>query len=207
LHGYSLIGVTRSGQTNNDRVLMLDWRFMAQGEQWPRWSLWDFGSFASLAQAIDTNNRPRIFAGGYDGYVYKLDQTTRTHNNTSINYNWTTPFLSYGGEYYLKVINALSIGIAPKNGNPVTVGWTRDDNAQQTTTISQVSGAALDSFVLDTDVLGGSSFVPRFTELEEGGEFRSVQYDVTENALGSDVEIHNLGASLTFGSYSTENNL
>ena len=39
---------------------------------------------------------PRIFAGGYDGYVYKLDQTTRTHNNTSINYNWTTPFLSYG---------------------------------------------------------------------------------------------------------------
>lgn len=207
LHGYSLISVTRSGQTSNDRVLMLDWRFMAQGETWPRWSLWDFGSFASLAQAIDTNNRPRIFAGGYDGYVYKLDQTTRTHNNTSINYNWTTPFLSYGGEYYLKVINALSIGIAPKNGNPVTVGWTRDDNAQQTTTISQVSGAALDSFVLDTDVLGGSSFVPRFTELEEGGEFRSVQYEVTENALGSDVEIHNLGASLTFGSYSTENNL
>lgn len=96
LHGYSLISVTRSGQTSNDRVLMLDWRFMAQGEQWPRWSLWDFGSFASLAQAIDTNNRPRIFAGGYDGYVYKLDQTTRTHNNTSINYNWTTPFLSYG---------------------------------------------------------------------------------------------------------------
>mgnify|MGYP003417235200 FL=1 len=65
----------------------------------------------------------------------------------------------------------------------------------------------MDSFVLDTDVLGGSSFVPRFTELEEGGEFRSVQYEVTENALGSDVEIHNLGASLTFGSYSTENNL
>ena len=31
LHGYSLISVTRSGQTSNDRVLMLDWRFMAQG--------------------------------------------------------------------------------------------------------------------------------------------------------------------------------
>lgn len=207
LHGYSLISVTRSGQTSNDRVLMLDWRFMAQGEQWPRWSLWDFGSFASMCQAIDTNNRPRIFAGAYDGYVYKLDQTTRTHNNTSINYNWATPFLSYGGEYYLKVINAISIGIAPKNGNPVTVGWTRDDNAQQTTTISQSSGAALDAFVLDTDVLGGSSFQPRFTELEGGGEFRAIQYEITENALASDVEIHNLGASLTFSGYSTENSL
>lgn len=205
LHGYTLITVTRSGQTSNDRVLMLDWRFMAQGEQWPRWSLWDFGSFASLAHCIDTNNRPRIFAGAYDGYVYKMDQTTRTHNNTSINYNWATPFLSYGGEYYLKVINAISLGIAPKNGNPITVGWTRDDNAQQTTTISQSSGAALDAFILDTDVLGGSSFVPRFTELETGGEFRAIQYELTENALDSDVEIHNLGASLTFSGYSTEN--
>lgn len=115
--------------------------------------------------------------------------------------------MSYGGEYYLKVINAISLGIAPKNGNPITVGWTRDDNAQQTTTIDQTSGAALDAFILDTDVLGGSSFQPRFSELETGGEFRSIQYEVTENALASDVEIHNLGASLTFSGYSTENSL
>lgn len=205
LRGYTLINITRSGQSVNDRCLMLDWRFMAQGEQWPRWALWDFPSFASIALAVDTNNRPRLFAGGYDGFVYKLDQTTRTHNSTSINYNWVTPFLSYGGEFYLKTINVLSLGIAPKNGNDITIGWTRDNEAQQTTTVSQTAGAQLDTFVLDTDVLGGSSFQPRFTELEEGGEFRSIQYEVIENVVASDVEIHNLGASITQSGYSTEN--
>lgn len=205
LHGYTLIPVTRSGQTTNDRCLMMDWRFMAQGEQWPRWSLWDFGNFASVAQVIDTNARPRLFTGGYDGFVYKMDQTTRTHKNTSINYDWATPFLSYGSEYHLKVVNALSVGIAPKNGNDITIGWTRDNEAQQITTVSQTAGAQLDSFVLDLDVLGGGNFQPRFTELEEGGEFRSIQYEVIENQVASDVEIHNLGASITFSGYSTEN--
>jgi hypothetical protein len=205
LRGYTLITVTRSGQTSNDRCLMLDWRFMASGEQWPRWSLWDFGAFASMSLCIDTNNRPRIFSGGYDGYVYKMDQSTRTHNDTSINYQVQTPFLSYGGEFYYKTINALSIGISPKNSNPVTLGWTRDDAAQQTVTVDQNSGTPLDSFVLDEDTLGGSAFVPRFVELEEGGEFRAIQYEITENALASDVEIHNIGASVSFSGYGTEN--
>lgn len=205
LRGYSLITVTRSGQTNNDRCLLLDWRFMQQGESWPRWALWDFGSFASMALCIDTNNRPRIFAGAHDGLVYKLDQTTRTHNNTSISFQGETPFLTYGSDFYEKTISVVSVGVAPKNDNDITIGWTRDDNAQQTVTVSQVAGAQLDSFELDIDRLGGSTFQPRFVELEDGGQFRAIQYSITENALASDVEIHNLGASITPSGYSTEN--
>lgn len=205
LRGYTLISFPLAGITNNNRCLMLDWRFLAQGEPYPRWSLWDFGSFASLGYAIDTNQRPRIFAGGYDGFVYRLDQSTRAHNSTSINYNVKTPFLTYGSEYHTKTISVASIGMAPLNTNTGTFGWTRDTAAEQTLTFTQNGGAVLDSFELDTDVLGGALFTQRFIELEEGGDFRSIQYRLNDNNINGDLEVHNLGAALTPTGYSTEN--
>jgi len=205
LRGYTLITFPLSGYTTNNRCLMLDWRFMAQGEPHPRWAPWDFGSFASLGYTLDTSNRPRIFAGGYDGYVYRLDQSTRTHNSTSINFNVKTPFLTYGSEFHTKSISIASVGFAAHNANTGTFGWTRDTNAEQTQTFTQSAGSVLDSFLLDTDVLGGALFTQRFLELEDGGDFRSVQYRINDNNNNGDLEVHNIGAALTPTGYSTEN--
>ena len=204
LRGYTLVAFPLAGITNNTRCLLLDWRFLAQGEPYPRWSLWDFGSFASLGYCLDTSNRPRIFAGGYDGYVYRLDQSTRTHNSTSINYDIKTPFLTYGSEYHLKSLSAASVGIAARSTSTVTFGWQADGTTAQTTTFTQSAGSALGSFVLGTDSLGGASFTQRFLQ-ELHGEFRSVQYRINENTNNADVEVHNLGAAITPSGYSTEN--
>lgn len=204
LRGYSLISFALSGTTNNTRCLMLDWRFLAQGDPYPRWSLWDFGSFATLGYGLDTSNRSRIFAGGYDGYVYLLDQSDRTHNSTSINCNVTTPFLTYGSELATKTISVVSVGLAPKNTNSATFGYTRDSNTEQTTTFTQNAGAILGTFLLGTDTLGGSRFTQRFID-ELDGDFRSIQYRLNDNTLASDIEIHNIGAALTPTGYSTEN--
>lgn len=204
LRGLTLITFPLSGYTNNNRCLMLDWRFMAQGEPYPRWALWDFGAFASLGYVIDTNNRPRIFAGGYDGYVYRLDQSTRTHNSTSINYTVRTPYLTYGSEYRTKCISDAAVGHYPRSSSTVTFGWTCDSNTEQTTTFSQSGGTVLGTFLLGTDVLGGSRFTQRFIQ-ELNGEFRSIQYRINENADNSDFEMHNIGAALTPTGYSTEN--
>lgn len=204
LRGYTLITFPQNGITNNNRCLMLDWRFMAQGEPHPRWALWDFGSFASLGYCLDTNNRPRIFAGGYDGYVYRLDQSSRTHNSTSINYDVKTPFLTYGSEYYTKSISDASIGMAPRSTNTATFGWTCDSAAEVTKTFSQSGGSVLDSFLLGTDVLGGALFNQTFIE-NLYGDFRSIQYRINENNNSSDMELHNIGAAISSTGYSTEN--
>src|SRR3990167_2684710 len=190
LRSYTLITFPLTGNTNNDRCLLLDWRFLAQGEPYPRWSLWDFGSFASLGYAIDTSNRPRIFAGAYDGFVYRLDQSARTHNSTSIRYEITSPHLTYGSEYYLKTINCASIGHASKNTNTATFGWTIDGGTEQTQTFTQAGGGfQLDSSVLDgPDLLGGGTWSQRFLN-ELTGQGRSLQYHVTENVNNSDIEI------------------
>lgn len=204
LRGYTLVSFPLSGTTNNTRCLMLDWRFLAQGDPYPRWSLWDFGSFASLGYCLDTNSRSRIFAGGYDGYVYRLDQSDRTHNSTSINFNAATPFLTYGSEFATKTISIASVGIAPKNTNTATYGYTRDSNTEQTATFTQNAGAVLGTFLLGTDTLGGSRFTQRFID-ELDGDFRSIQYRINDNTLASDIEVHNIGAALTPTGYSTEN--
>lgn len=207
LRGYTLITFPLAGVTNNGRCLMLDWRFLAQGEPYPRWSLWDFGAFASLGYCIDTNQRPRIFAGGYDGYVYRLDQSDRTHNSTSINFDIQTPNLTYGSEVHMKTLYAVGIGHAPKNTNTATFAWSRDGGTEQTQTFAQAAGGfMLDSSELDsTDLLGGGAWAQKFLELEEGGEARTFQYRVTENNNTSDIEVHNLVAALAPGGYSTEN--
>jgi hypothetical protein len=204
LRSITLITFPISGYTNNNRCLMLDWRFLAQGEPYPRWALWDFGAFASMGYGIDTSNRPRIFAGGYDGYVYRLDQSTRTHNSTSIGYTVRTPFLTYGSEYHTKSLSDASVGYAARSTSTVTFGWTRDSNTEQTTTFNQSGGSVLDSFLLGPDSLGGARFTQYFMQ-ELSGDCRSVQYRLNENTNNSDIEVHNIGAALTPTGYSTEN--
>jgi len=207
LHGYTLISFPITGTTNNTRCLMMDWRFLNQGEPYPRFALWDFGSFASLGYCLDTNAKTRIFAGGYTGYVYRLDQTDRTHESTTIAFDILTPNLTYGSEFTLKTLSVVGIGHAAKNTNTATLGWSSDGNTEQTQTFTQSAGGfMLDSSDLDsTDLLGGANWSQKFLELEEGGIGRTMQYRITENNNSSDIEIHNIGAALTPSGYSTEN--
>ena len=156
---------------------------------------------------IDTSNRPRLWMGSDDGIVYKTDQENRTHKSASINYNVETPFLTYGSEITEKALHKASVGMVPLNNNSVTFGWTRDYSAAQTQTVTQGNaGGVFDTGLFDTAVFGGSSFNPRFMELQTGGTFRSVKYAVTDTANNSDIELHSIGAAIKGIGWSTENN-
>lgn len=188
-----------------NQILMLDYRF--EGVRWGQWP-----AFAdvciSLASVVDStaSNRRIIMGGGTDGFVRRLGQADRSIDGiTTINYLMTLPHLTYGSPIQLKGISGGSIGIQPKAGD-LTFGWTRDDNTQQTQTVTQGGGVFLDTFVLDTNTLGGGRFVDRFFELEEGGEFRSLSMEVVNNGLNEDVEIHSISAVLRPGTWSWENN-
>lgn len=61
------------------------------------------------------------------------------------------------------------------------------------------------TFTLDSSVLGGSQFVPRYISTEEGGEFRALQLQVSDTADGSDLEIHHISVRLEPGAESMEN--
>lgn len=208
--GYVLLAISPSGQTNNTKLLHMDFRFLQLGEPYPRWALWDTYGAASLATVIDTGTRNRIFAGLYDGHIYKLEQTDRTHNSSAINMHVETPFLTYGAEHAEKTLYVVGLDIAPKNGQTMTFKWLRDGQVQQTATVTQGGSDVLgtwtsNQFTLDTSTLGGSRYLQRYIELETGGTFRSVRYTVQENNNNSDCELHALTTAITYDGVSTEN--
>ncbi len=208
--GYTNIAITPSGQSTNTKILMMDFRFMNLGEPYPRWAVWDTYSAAALAPVIDTGNRLRLFAGGYDGYVYKLDQADRTHNSGAISMNFHTPFLCYGAEHIEKTIYAVGVELAPKSQQNVTVKWLRDGQTEQSATVTQGGSAVLgpwssNQFTLDSSALGGTRYLARYIELEEGGTFRAIRYGVSDSITASDCEVHGLVAAIEGGGVSTEN--
>lgn len=81
----------------------------------------------------------------------------------------------------------------------VDVDWAGNDSGK-----AQISTTA-NFFTLGTSTLAGARFVDRFFSLEEGGEFRSVQFELTQNVVNQDIEVHSLFAEIELGADSTEN--
>ena len=203
--GYVWIGVTPSGQSTNTRYLIMDYRFMSQNEQYPRWSYWDARAFASIALVRDVQ-RPRLMAGGYDGLVYKLDQTTRSNDGSAINMLAQTPSMTYGEEWLLKNFAGAGVSLNSLNNNIVTLAWLLDGVTSQSTTVNQgATGSLFDVGLFDTAVFGGQSFVPRFFSIENGGDFRAISYSFSDTANNSDLEIHSFMSKITPCGESEEN--
>ena len=209
--GQVLFSVPIDGSSNPNDILVMDYRFEPV-----RWSHWPAFSDVTvcLASVIDAtdNDRRIVYAGGPDGFVRKLGRETRSiDTTTSINFNVKTPHINYNSAIMMKTLATVSVGLQPKNNGNITFGWQRDNNAQQTGTIGQGGADVLASstgggeFTLGTSTLGGGQFIDRFLEQEEGGEFRSVQFQITNNVNNEDVELHSISARINSGSWSTEN--
>mgnify|MGYP001603128562 CR=1 FL=1 len=203
--GYVWIGVTPSGQNTNTRYLIMDYRFLSQQETYPRWSYWDNRAFASMTLVRDTQ-RPRLMAGGYDGFVYKMDQASRTDTASAINMSVQTPAMTYGEEWLLKNFDSAGVSLNAVNDNIVTFTWLRDGVAGGSATVTQGgTGGLFDVGLFDTAVFGGQTFVPRFFGIENGGDFRSITYTFSDTATGSDLEIHSFMIKITPCGESLEN--
>lgn len=219
--GIVLICLPIDGATNNTLTLMMDYRFGAGSNSphpvsvrwapWPAFTTVGGGCLASVTDATAANLRI-VMAGGSDGYVRKLGRQSRTiDTSTAITFKVTTPFISYATPIIKKSIRALAVGIAPKNNLAMTVGFKRDSETQQTVTVyqggSDVLGTVTSSaFTLDSSTLGGSAFLWRFSDDPAiAGEFRSIQYQVTDAVAGQDVELHALSAMIQSGAEDTSN--
>ncbi len=195
--GYVWIGITPSGQATNTRYLIMDYRFLSQNEPYPRWSYWDNRAFASIHLVRDLQ-RPRLMAGGYDGKVYKLDQTTRTDNGSAINMNAETPSMTFGEEWLMKNLAELGVSVNAFSDDTINITWTRDGIAASSATKSQGNtGSTFDNGLFDTAVFGGNTFLPRFFGIENGGDFRSISFTLSDTANNVDLEIHGIMAKVT----------
>jgi hypothetical protein len=201
VRGYVLFTIPIDTSTTNNCHLLMDYRFDPV-----RWARWDSFSSGCVATVVDSNI-PTIFGGTNDGYVRRLQQTTRNiDGTTAIQAETDTPFLNYGTPERMKSIYRAAVGISPKGTYDLTFGWRRDNNAEQTTTVGQGATGGTLPFTLGTDTLGGTTdFQHRFMSLEEGGEFRDISYSVRNADTDEDLELHTILASIAFGAESGEN--
>lgn len=209
LNGLIYITASWDASSTNNRCIVMDFRNAPDSIRWAKLPAY---SAASLGSFVDTNGVRRVLAGGNDGYVRRLNTVDRSIDGaTSIAYKVTTPVMNYGSPMAMKTLERGSVGIAPKGNFNFTLGWTRDNSAQQTITLAQsgadVLGTATSSqFTLGTSTLAGSQFIDRYHEFnEQGGEFRGVQYQITDASLNQDIEVHSLTAAISVGADSTEN--
>jgi hypothetical protein len=209
ISGLVYITASWDASSTNNKVLVMDYRGAPNNI---RWSKINSYAAASLGAFVDTNGVRRVLAGGNDGYVRRLNITDRSiDGSTSLSYKVTTPFMNYGDPGTMKTPEWGSIGLAPKGNFNFTFGWTRDGSAQQTVTVAQGGAAVLgtassNQFTLDTSTLGGSQYVDRYHQFnEEGGEFRSIQYQITDATLNQDIEVHAITAGIHIDAMNTEN--
>jgi len=220
--GVVLFTLPVDGSSDPNCVLMMDYRnsttnAFGERQQPVRWSLWDDldTQAVSLGNVVDSsdNNRPILMAGGSDGFLRRMGRPARSiDGSTALSYVAQTPYFSYARPIEKKTIHVGAIGFAPKNNGAVTFGWTRDNNTQQTIDVNQqgsgdvLGPASLHPFTLDTSTLGGSAYVDSFFELDEGGDFRTISYEIRNSVLNEDVEIHTISAGISKdGSWATEN--
>ena len=111
---------------------------------------------------------------------------------TRIAISGTTP--DYTGEYTV-------IAVPTTSTFDVTATFIGDTGA----TGNAKTSSTANFFILGASQLGGSQFVDRFFSLEEGGEFRSIQFQVSQNGLNEDLDMHSLFVEFGVGADSTEN--
>lgn len=193
--GSSRVFITAAfdGSADNNGVLVLDMRFQPF-----RWSYVPAIDAACLFTYRDNVQSLKHVVGytTYDGQIYKWDEAERAINdNTAIASTVTTPFFDFGAPDMWKTFVDASLQINPRNNGNISFRWTRDDNAQQSANVGQAGAAVLgvatsNQFTLDTSRLAGETTVSRFAQIEEGGEFRQIQFQFYNATVLEHVDLH-----------------
>ena len=204
--GFVLLTMSIDANSTNNICLAMDYRGAPDIIRWSRIPAYALGSIGAF---VDTSGVRRLLGGSNTGFVRRLNVADRSIDAvTALSFRVTTPFNDYGNAFLMKTISNAALGIVPKGDFDMTFGWTRDNNAQQTYTQDQGGGTPLDTFTLDSSTLGvlaGSRSIDRFMELNEGDEWRQIQFDVRQNQVNADIELHSISAMITPGAISTEN--
>jgi hypothetical protein len=151
--------LTKSGSTVNDIQVIIDFN----RPDLPRFRFSDQNTCESLWLRLETDNTYRPICGDDAGFVWKLDDETRSKDGSGFEGKMQTAHDDFGWKEKVltakrKIGQFLELVVEPQgNWNfDVDVYW--DDALENTYSFNMGStGATLGSFVLDTDVLAGTS--------------------------------------------------
>lgn len=185
--------VVRNGQTNADTCLV----YFVDREPAEAWMIHDNANATSGYSACTSalvNKSTGVFeiwTGDYNGFVWKLEQTAKSDATSAFLGKFKTPVMHFGDPRVRKHFHALRIIMQPQGNYDLSVDWWVDDAQQTVGTIATLaSGVALDTFLLDTDTLGGVTLQDSSMQLGRIG--KRIQFAVYNNAANEDFFVSQL---------------
>ena len=187
--------IVRAGQTTVDTALVfyLDRAIRySPAEAWMRHDNQDntsgYSASASWNFRLDPpeDHRDYIYTGDYSGVVWDLEEVNRNDNSAAFTGAIKTPHITFGDAGLTKKFRRGWISTTAKGDYNITVNKWVDGRQLSASTISLAGvGAILDSFTLDTDVLGG-------------GELLNKSFDIGAVGRRLQLEFINSGVDETF---------
>jgi hypothetical protein len=181
--------IVRAGQTEVDTALVfyLDRAVRySPAEAWMRHDNQDntsgYSASASWNYRLDPpeDHRDYIYTGGYDGVVWDLEEVNRNDNNTAYTGTIKTPHMPFGDARLTKKFKRGWITTTAQGPYNITVNKWVDGVQLSSSTISLAGvGAILDTFLLDTDVLGGGELLNK--DFDIGAIGRRLQLEFTNS--------------------------
>ncbi len=205
--GWILIAVPIDGATAPNATLLMDYRFQPY-----RWALWTRKyNIRSMTEVVDPadSNRQIIMAGGSDGFVRKLYQTTRSIDGLGYPMVARTPYVDYGGTPEIKKsLTAVGVTLTPRSDKDVAFRFSRDDVGQQQISINQGGSSFLaptggTSFQLGVSTLGSANHFRSFSDVIDGGEFRDIQYEFRNEEAEGDIQVQGFSVQIEGAGMST----
>lgn len=141
----------------------------------------------------DSSGIPRLTGGDQAGFVWNMDQTNKVKNNTAYVSTFQTPHYDLSHIDPLLATKrkggvALELVVEPKGNWTLGIDVYWDGRYYMSTTFNMgVSGAALGSFVLDTDVLGQDQVLSKIRRIVGSG--RRISLVGTDSGSGTDFSI------------------
>ena len=192
-----ILGVSDSGDTTNDFQLALDLsRPFNTPDNKTAVPHWPFDGPVTNAICVrrNANNREDLYFMGSDGLIYLYDPTSFNRNGAAYTAFWTSKIFDMEQTWILREMN----GIFEQLGDFDVELYL---NADQQTGLGEMAtvntldtGAVLDSFVLDTDVLGGNDFLNLNADIVNSGRF--LQWSVRSPDLNSPFSLRQMELQL-----------
>ena len=187
------IFVVRSGQTTIDTALVF---FIDRGAK-EGWTVHDnqdssSGYSASASAEVRTGaGQYVIYTGDYSGFLWKLEQSTRSDDSAAYYGGFKTVNLNLENSRLRKHFRQLRCVMEAVGNYDLQISVWVDGEVQSGLTINMgSSGAVLGSFVLGTDVLGGVEFIDGRVDLNFVG--KRIQFEFYNSGANQDFFISHI---------------
>lgn len=182
-----LFSVIRSGQTQVDTALV----YFIDRPPEEAWAIHDNQNTASGYKAScsflvrASAGSYLIYTGDYSGFIWKLNQATRSDDGNAYYGGLKTPNLAFDNPRLRKHYRRAYIIAKTQGSYNLQVNVWVDGVVQTATTVSlSGTGGVLDTDLLDSFVLGGTEFLDRAFDLGYYG--RRIQLELYNSGAGQD---------------------